>query len=198
MKEQEAWDSFWSGALLSTCKKGKLRNTPTVRSIFRVFDKIDLPGSARVLDVGCGSSTLANYWLNKGNNIIGIDISDIALEMARLDGIPCIKANVIQGLPFPKHSFDLVYTDGLLEHFTSPEQILKELFRVSKKYVLSIVPRNTFLNNLLTTITKPPKEYKRIDNEWVGLHRAFKPASIKTETNMLLNLTILCEVNKME
>ncbi len=198
MKEQEAWDSFWSGALLSACKKGKWRNTPTARSIFRIFKEIGLPRSARVLDVGCGSATLASYWLNHGSSIIGLDISDTALQMARLNGVPCIKVDVTRGLPFSDHTFDLVYTDALLEHFPSPEQILKELFRVSKKYVLSIVPRDIFLNNLLTAITKPPKEYKRMDTEWLELHRAFKPASIKAETSMLLNLIILCEVNKLE
>lgn len=198
LREQEAWDNFWGGALLSACKRSKWRNTPTVKNILRAFEALGLPSSARILDAGCGSGTLARYWLDRGNSIIGLDFSDKALQITRQTGVPCIKANVARGLPFADHSFELVYTDALLEHFLSPKQALKELFRVSKKYVLSIVPRDNFLNNLLTAITKPPKEYKRGDIEWIELHKAFKPASIKAERSMLLNLIILCEVNRAE
>lgn len=197
MKEQEVWDRCWRGAWLSTFKRSRWRNPPTVKEIFRVFEGIGLPSSARVLDVGCGSATLARYWLNHGRDIIGLDISDMALQMARQNGVPCVKASATQGLPFPDHTFDLVYTDALLEHFRSPEQVLKEVFRVSKKYVISIVPRNTFLNNLLAALIKAPKEFKRKDTQWLELHRAFKPLSIKSRKSMFINLIILCEVDEV-
>ena len=197
MKEQEVWDRCWRGAWLSTFNRSRGRTPPTVKEIFRGFEGIGLHKSARILDVGCGSATLARYWLLRGNNIIGLDISDNALRMARQDGVPCVKANAAQGLPFPDNTFDLVYTDALLEHFRSPEQVLKEVFRVSKKYVISIVPRDTFLNNLLAVLIKAPKEFKRKDNQWLELHRAFKPLSIKSRRSMFINLIILCEVDEV-
>jgi len=52
----------------------------------------------------------------------------------------CIKADVTKWLPFKNGTFDLVYSDGLLEHFIKPKPILQEIFRVSKRYVLTLVP----------------------------------------------------------
>lgn len=43
-----------------------------------------------VLDVGCGTGVLANFFLNKGFRVIGIDLSEEMLRQAREDARPFI------------------------------------------------------------------------------------------------------------
>jgi len=163
-KEKERWDNFW--------KYGDVGVTPTRRNLFKKFKKIKLPENAKILDVGCGSGTLARSWKEQGYDVIGLDISDESLEIARRKGIYCVKGDVTKGLPFDDNTFDLVYSDGLLEHFVDPKPILEEIFRVSRRYVLTMVPRNTITNLIHNTIMRPPKEYRRKDFEWINMHKS--------------------------
>jgi ubiquinone/menaquinone biosynthesis C-methylase UbiE len=166
------WNKFWRHADVGV--------TPTRRNLFKKFKEIELPENAKILDVGCGSGTLAKFWKDQGYDVIGLDISDEALEITRNKGIYCIKGDVTKGLPFNNDTFDLVYSDGLLEHFADPKPILEEIFRVSKKYVLTIVPRKTITNLVHNIIVRPPKEYKREDDDWIKMHEEFS-SKIKYE-----------------
>ena len=195
--KENSWDDFWGKRWLIAWKSSRLGTTPTVRNVFRVFKSLELPKSSDILDVGCGSATLANFWLQQGyTNITGYDISEEALKIARGKGLCCVKGDISQGLPFKNNAFDLVYSDGLIEHFIHPKLILQESFRVSKGYVLTIVPRDTILNTILTSISKPPKEYRRDDSEWVEIHKAFRPADISWQKSLFVSLIILCKVGE--
>lgn len=163
--EEEKWNKFW--------RHGDVGITPTRRNLFKRFKQIELPKNAKILDVGCGSGTLARFWKEQGYNIIGLDISDESLKITRSKGIPCVKGDITKGLPFGDNTFDLVYSDGLLEHFSDPKPVLEEIFRVSNKYVLTMVPRNTVTNLIHNIILRPPKEYKKKDHEWIGIHKGF-------------------------
>lgn len=183
----EIWDSQWV----------KLRDigvTPTRRNIFKLFKGIDLPIDAKVLDVGCGAGTLAHFWHEQGYDVTGLDISDEALALSSPKGFKRIKGDVGK-LPFADNTFDLVYSDGLLEHFTKPEVILQEIWRTSKHYVLTLVPRCTLYNWLCNIVFKPPKEYKKSDEEWLQLHLACNP--ITTELKKVAFGILFILVNKI-
>ncbi|HDO42228.1 MAG TPA: methyltransferase domain-containing protein [Candidatus Bathyarchaeota archaeon] len=47
----------------------------------------------RVLDIGCGAGRHSIYLQNKGFNVIGIDISPLAIKVCRLRGLK--KAEII-------------------------------------------------------------------------------------------------------
>lgn len=190
--EGKIWSEYWT-------KKESwlwiLKFTPTYKKIVKMFRALDLPKGGKILDAGCGTGKLASFWLNEGCDILGIDISDGALAITKKKGVKTMKADILKGLPFEDNSFDLVYSDGLLEHFVDPEPILTELFRVSKQYVFTIVPRISMLKIIIDTIVPPPKEYKKKDSEWIQLHERFKPINIKSE-RLFTALGILCEVKK--
>jgi SAM-dependent methyltransferase len=72
-----------------------------------------------VLDVGCGSGRFAEIALLAGANVVALDYSsavDACYE--NLKHYPNL--HVVQGdiyaLPFPQHSFDFVYSLGVLQH----------------------------------------------------------------------------------
>ena len=183
--EKERWDKFW--------KYGDVGVTPTRRNLFKRFKEIELPENAKILDVGCGSGTLAHFWKEQGYDVTGLDISDKSLEITRSKGVYCVKGDVTKRLPFDHNTFDLVYSDGLLEHFVDPKPVLEEIFRVSKRYVLTMVPRNTLYNLIHNIITRPPKEYKKKDLEWLGLHKEFNPKSIEFEQIRFGIFLVLCD-----
>ena len=187
--ENKVWSEFWS-------KKESwlwiLKFTPTYKKIIKMFRVINLPADAKIIDAGCGTGKLASFWLNEGYDILGVDMSDGALAITNKKGVKTMKADILKGLPFEDNSFDLVYSDGLLEHFVDPEPILTELFRVSGKYVLTFVPRISLLKTIIDAVIPPPKEYKKKDSEWIELHEIFKPISIKSE-RLFTALGILCE-----
>jgi len=187
--ENKIWSEYWTGKKLWF---GLLKFTPAYRGIVKLFKSINLPKNARILDAGCGTGKLASFWLNEGYDILGVDISNTALAITNKKGVKTVKADILKGLPFEDNSFDLVYSDGLLEHFIDPEPVLKELFRVSKRYILTLVPRIELYSTVAAAILKPPKEYKREDSEWIKLHEVFKPKTIEVKKIRFGVLSILC------
>jgi 2-polyprenyl-3-methyl-5-hydroxy-6-metoxy-1,4-benzoquinol methylase len=87
------------------------------------------------------------YFAKKGANCIGIDHSKNALKLAKFVAkeskvkIKLMKTDIFS-LPFRDNSFDLVFNTGVFEHFSEKKQIalIKEMTRVSRKYVLINIP----------------------------------------------------------
>ena len=188
--EDTAWNKYWNTKELW---QNMLKYTPTARNVFRFCRSLNLPKRAKILDAGCGTGKLASFWAEEGYDIVGIDISEEALAITRKKGVKTKKADILKGLPFKDGEFDLVYSDGLLEHFTDPEEILTELFRVSKKHVLTFVPRISPYANVTAALLRPPEEFKREDNEWVNIHKKFKPAAITSKKIRYGVFSVLCK-----
>jgi ubiquinone/menaquinone biosynthesis C-methylase UbiE len=76
-----------------------------------------------------------------------------------------------KNLKFKDNTFDLVFSDGLLEHFKSEQdvvKIIKEQLRVSKRYVLNFIPADNLVNVVFEKMQRVPKEYR--DHNWPRLH----------------------------
>jgi len=92
----------------------------------------------RFLEIGCGTASLLCDLAPSFNEVIGLDISEAALEgaTARARDRKIQNARFTQGdcfaLPFEDGSFDVVWSQGLHEHFPNYEDILREEFRVCK------------------------------------------------------------------
>ena len=101
-----------------------------------------------ILDVGCGNGLITNQ-LPNSIKVVGLDRSEAALKYVQKDTI----LGDILNLPLEDQSFDLVVCNDVLEHLTDIErqQALRELARVSCKYILITVP---FLEDLNQGMTK--------------------------------------------
>ncbi len=96
-----------------------------------------------VLDVGCGEGFVLHQLRknNLGKNLEGIDSMPEAIEVGKkLHPNLKLRMGDIYKLPYKDNAFDLVICCEVLEHLKQPEKGLKELIRVSKKYVLLSVP----------------------------------------------------------
>lgn len=100
-----------------------------------------------VLDAGCGEGfTLNKLRENKIGKIHeGIDYSKEAIYLGKkaYPNLHILQGNIYD-LKYKDNSFDLVICSEVLEHLEDPQKALKELSRVSKKYILLSVPNEPF------------------------------------------------------
>ena len=105
----------------------------------RLIDQAALTGGSRVLDVGCGTGTLAII-INKRNpaiTVVALDPDGKALakgeRKARRAGTPIdFNRGFAGALPFPDRSFDRVFSSLMLHHLEpdAKAQALREIRRV--------------------------------------------------------------------
>lgn len=89
-----------------------------------------------ILDFGCalGQSTNMIYSINK--KVLGYDFSIEATKEARAS-FPYIGFTNV----FPKNDiFDITYISNVLEHFEDPFEILNDIKKITKKFIIVLVP----------------------------------------------------------
>lgn len=94
-----------------------------------------------VLDVGCGDGYLCSILKEKTEAVSGVDISKTRIKRAkkRFKGID-FKVGDATALPYKANSFDLVIGVEVLEHIPNLKKSVKEMTRVSRKFVAFTVP----------------------------------------------------------
>ena len=83
----------------------------------------------RFLDIGCGEGYVLADAREKGWEVVGLDIYDNRLEIAKADNISFVTGNIFQAA-FPDNHFDCVYMDSVLEHLIDPVSHLREINRI--------------------------------------------------------------------
>jgi SAM-dependent methyltransferase len=92
-----------------------------------------------ILDVGCGNGVYTNL-TEPSRNKVGLDMSRVALQHV---SAPRLQADASR-LPFDDDSFDAGLSMEMLEHLPGSiyQEALRELERISRKYILITVPYN--------------------------------------------------------
>ena len=133
--KKENWDKFWSA-------KASGRFTRVSWSKRRIMETLDpfVREGMEVLDAGCGSGFFSAYFLEKGCRVWSLDHSDASLEITRKNTGGRCRAYLKEDLLNPawttpfRNKFDLIFTDGLFEHFPETDQKrLVQGFRSVKK-----------------------------------------------------------------
>jgi 2-polyprenyl-3-methyl-5-hydroxy-6-metoxy-1,4-benzoquinol methylase len=88
--------------------------------------------SLRILDVGCGSGLNSKALAAMGHSVCGVDLSEAAIEQYRSYGFEGRAGNIEVGLDYPDDSFDVVFCSEVIEHMTSPAELVSEMKRVLK------------------------------------------------------------------
>ncbi|KUG03007.1 sam-dependent methyltransferase [hydrocarbon metagenome] len=100
-----------------------------------------------VYEAGCGEGHISHHVYNYNRQIqrtvkiTASDLSENIIRQAKVD-FPHIlfKVESIYSLNEEEDSYDLVIASEVLEHLDQPENALKEIFRISNRYVLISVP----------------------------------------------------------
>jgi len=109
-------------------------------------------GATSVLDAGCAegfvSRSLRQTWAAQVA-FYGVDMDGAALRRGQTltPWMQRAHANVMR-LPFADEQFDLVLCNEVLEHLTDPGTALRELHRVTRRYVLLSVPHEPWFRTL--------------------------------------------------
>ena len=108
-----------------------------------------------ILDAGCGSGDLLSFISKLGYNVIGIDISAIALKKAH-NKYPLhdFILSSIDAIPFKNDSFDAVWFSEVLEHVVDVHKSLIELRRVIKENGILIIttPYHGLIKNICISL----------------------------------------------
>ena len=96
----------------------------------------------RVLALDCGPGVMALKLVDRGAEVVGVDMSNVAVARAREKGIEAYQVDLDVGpLPFPNASFDTVLSDSGIEHRFHVGRALDEavrVLRVGGKFILSL------------------------------------------------------------
>jgi SAM-dependent methyltransferase len=120
------WESFWRRGR----KPGEIYDNRG-----RVTDEIlgrMSPGGSVTLEVGCATARDSDGLASHGAVPVGLDYSPAALALAReaTGGRVLLVRGDALALPFRTGSIDLVFHQGVLEHFRDPAPLLSENLRV--------------------------------------------------------------------
>ncbi|MHA1904906.1 MAG: class I SAM-dependent methyltransferase [Candidatus Thorarchaeota archaeon] len=100
----------------------------------------------RVLDIGCGAGRVALYLQEMGFEVIGIDISQGAIEACRERGIGSVQVMSAENLDFEDGIFStiILYGNnfGLLGNKDRVVKMLKDCHRISSKEALILANGN--------------------------------------------------------
>lgn len=135
LPEERNWDDFWESKADSRFTKKSWSKT----RMMALLDSVVEPGMD-VLDAGSGSGFFSNYFIHKGCNVYSLDYSQDALELTkRMTGNRSqeyLREDLLDGGFGDRYRnrFDIIFSDGLFEHFPPEEQQkIMSVFIESKK-----------------------------------------------------------------
>ena len=101
------------------------------------FIQQHVPLAGPILDVGCGNGIFTLRFAKLGGNVAGLDYSRHLLKQNPHPRLLCGDATA---LPFPDASFEVVFEANLLHHVPDREQVIREMARTSRRYVVLLEP----------------------------------------------------------
>ena len=120
--------------------QGDLEAMECTKSLAKFMQNLNI-SQGKLLDVACGVGHYFRELKKIGNfDYIGIDLDDKAIEIAKevwkeSPNTMFIVQNASK-LDFEDNSFDIVISYNLLLHLRDYKDVLKELFRVTKKHLI--------------------------------------------------------------
>jgi len=132
---------------------GRLIDKTLRKSMFLRFQEVlqntANPEIRTVLDVGCGSGRYCVEFLNQGKRVVGLDLADGMLQLAReaTAGSPLVQnVSYVQGdylqVEF-KEKFDAACLMGVLDYVQDPAQMFEKLKRDVTRELYASFPRSS-------------------------------------------------------
>lgn len=124
---------------------------------------LDFVKNKNILDFGCGSGYGSKIMSKKALSVIGVDISNNAIEYAKknysAENLTFLNINQINSLEFQK-KFDVVTSFQVIEHVSNEKKYIETILRLLK-------PNGVFL---VSTPNKDIRLYKHIQKPWNIFH----------------------------
>jgi len=108
-----------------------------------ILNSMDLESNELVLDLGCGTGFLFQHITQRVGLLVGIDLSQKALQEAKKRTKNLSKTELIRAdadnTPFPDHIFDRVFAITVLQNMPDPIKTISEMKRVGKPQAMFAV-----------------------------------------------------------
>jgi ubiquinone/menaquinone biosynthesis C-methylase UbiE len=95
------------------------------------------PGDS-LLDVACGTGEFTLYISSMVKSVIGIDVSDKMIEIARVQKVRMNIRNAdfeiaeVSHIPYPENAFEVVFCKSAFHHFGDASEVFREMVRCCK------------------------------------------------------------------
>jgi len=194
------FEAYWS----KNKKDGRLifrqieRNKPFYSLIIKLLK--NLSDKPSCLEIGCGTAIDSYYLKNAlGLECTALDISTAAIEQAsRLKQYFPLSINLMVSDMFkiglPDNSFDIIFSQGVMEHFSDPIPAYKEQLRLLKKggYLIIHVPqKNNIYSILQNRLCLYGKEYPYTENDFIRLAKNLGLKLVKVEGQGIFSIELL-------
>ncbi len=159
-----------------------------------VLQQLKVQPGKKLLDIACGLGLLLKEAASLGLETYGIDISSVAVELARKNSP---QSEILEGsgenLPYSDNSFDYITNLGSLEHFLHPERGVQEMSRVLKPEgkAAVLLPNSYWWRGIIKVwktgdYVDQEQELERFatKNEWI---RLLEDNSLKVEKTIKFN-----------
>jgi ubiquinone/menaquinone biosynthesis C-methylase UbiE len=135
----------------------------------KIIDKLaNLKPSGNVLDISIGDGSNSEYFIKKGYNVYGTDISDLAISTMKkkYPKYNWKEHDTEQKFPYEDNKFDIVFARLSLHYFSKESivNILNDIYRILKvNGILYIMVKINNIGNIDTV----KKSY--IKNDWLDM-----------------------------
>jgi len=199
MNTKQGWEKHWGAQ--PTIERLKEINTAypeVVRLLLELTDE-----KSNCIELGCGSGTYAIELLANGRNCIASDFSEKALKLTKTKGKRLYNLEIptqlvdIYDIPYPDNTFDLIFSDGVIEHLDIP-RVAKEMKRVLKPngWMVVKVPSGSLLYKLvyyaLSPVENRPFEAWLSKKQWhdIFVNAGYKNVSVSLCGSILAGMTM--------
>jgi len=133
----DIWENRWKGSQtkerLSLLGKQMFKSKRVI--LTKSIKDLDVK---TFLEVGCGLGHTFPVFQEAGLDCSGIDVSPEAVEVCKKKGFPVLLKKVED----VTEQYDLIFSDGMLEHFLYFEPFVQHFIRISRNYVMIIQPNH--------------------------------------------------------
>lgn len=120
----------------------KIKNKKVIIKLIKKYSK-----NNKIIETGSGTGVLSTHMASLGYDVTGIDIDDNILKLSKKiaknynsQNKPIFQKKSIFELDYKKNTFDVSFSNGVLEHFTDEQIIntLKQQMKIAKIVIFGI------------------------------------------------------------
>ncbi|MDT8443883.1 MAG: class I SAM-dependent methyltransferase [Desulfuromonadales bacterium] len=163
LASKEHWDAVYQSRSRDFTSEPWTPKHYDMRCLEAVFSRQLTPEISTVLEIGCGNSQWLAWFARQNRSVSGVDYSELGCDMARLRtkaqgcevSIHCGDMFKISTETVGLH--DLVYSIGVVEHFSDTTEIVRSLSRFVKPggCLLTVIPNLRSMHGLMAWLYQP-------------------------------------------